>query len=113
MPHHTKKCVVGLKNAAVVIPNENPDDGSVHQAPNLRFAFREIAIKPRILERDCCLRRKHFQYGYPAGIENVWRKVVFKVENPDELALSNQWQTENGAGPTTSDVRICRKRTLR
>jgi hypothetical protein len=33
------------------IQNENPNNIGVHQAPDLRFAIFEVAIKPRILER--------------------------------------------------------------
>ncbi len=45
------------------------------------------AIKPRILERDCGLRRKHLQYRDTVRSENVWRQIVFKVENADEFGL--------------------------
>ena len=62
-----------------------PMNVGVRQAPNFCFASPEIAIKPRILERDCCLRRKHFQYGDQASIENVRREIVFKVEIPMSL----------------------------
>jgi len=37
------------------------------------------------------LGRKHLQDGDPVSIENVWREIVFKIENPDEFALSGQW----------------------
>jgi hypothetical protein len=45
------------------------------------------AIKPRILERDCGLRRKHLQYRDTVRSENVWRQIVFKAENADEFGL--------------------------
>jgi hypothetical protein len=45
------------------------------------------AIKPRILEGDSGLRRKPLQYRDTVKSENVWRQIVFKVENADEFGL--------------------------
>src|SRR3984957_6885071 len=41
---HPKKCVIRFDNATVHLPYENPDYVSIHEAPNLRFAFCKIAI---------------------------------------------------------------------
>src|SRR5437879_4470806 len=57
--------------------------------PDLSFAIFEIAIELRILERDRRLRRKHLQHRDAVRSENVWRQIVFKVENTDELGLVN------------------------
>src|SRR6266851_6852273 len=37
--HHTKKFVIGLKNATVEIPDENSDDVGIDQAPDFRLAL--------------------------------------------------------------------------
>src|SRR5882757_7990114 len=55
--HHAKKFVVGLKNATVEIPDENPDDVGIDQAPDLRFAFPQcflgaLAVRQIEHERD-------------------------------------------------------------
>jgi hypothetical protein len=73
--------------ATFELPDEDLQNVGVDQAPDLPFAIFEIAIKPRILERDCGLRRKHLQYRDTARSENVWRQIVFKVENADEFGL--------------------------
>ena len=83
--HHAQKRVIGLNDPTFEIPDENPDDVGVDQAPDLRFAFCEIAVKPRILQRDRRLRRKQLQYRRPGGREDVRSQIVFKVENTDEL----------------------------
>src|SRR6267143_1748022 len=55
--HHAKKFVVGLKNATVEIPDENPDDVGIDQAPDLRFASPQrflgaLALRQIEDERD-------------------------------------------------------------
>lgn len=40
-----------------------------------------------VLERGCGLRRKQLQYRDTVGSQNVWRQLVFKVENADEFGL--------------------------
>ena len=86
---HVQKRFVGLDDGAFEVPNADPQNVGIDQATDLPFAIFEIAIKPRVFERDCCLRRKQFQHRDAARSENVWRQIVFKVENTDELSLVN------------------------
>src|SRR5262249_1629627 len=44
VPQQTEKCVVGVENGAVEIPNDDPDDVGVYQPPDLRLAFRKVAV---------------------------------------------------------------------
>ena len=50
-----EEIVIGLNDAAIDIPDENPDYIGVHQAPNLRFAFCEIAVGLRKRQRALLL----------------------------------------------------------
>src|SRR3954453_4184118 len=86
---HAQKRFVGFDDRTFEVPDEDPQNVGVDQAPDLSFAIFEIAIELRILERDSCLRCKHLQYRTAARSENVWRQIVFKVENTDELGLVN------------------------
>src|SRR5260370_13422962 len=87
--HHAQKRFVGFDDRTFEVPDEDPQNVGVDQAPDLPFAILEIAIELRILERDCRLRRKHLQHRDAVRSENVWRQIVFKVENTDELGLVN------------------------
>src|SRR5262249_46838832 len=109
----TEKRVIGLKNSTFEVGNEDANDVGVDQKPNLSFAIFEVAIKPRILERDRRLRRQHLQHRDALGRENARSQMVFKIENANQFSLVDQWQTENGAGTTLNDVGIGRKRILR
>src|SRR5260370_21146942 len=86
---HAQKGSVGFDDRTFEVPDEDPQNVGVDQAPDLSFAIFEIAIELRILERDCRLRRKHLQHCDAVRSENVWRQIVFKVENTDELGLVN------------------------
>ena len=55
---HVEKSIVGLRYFTSDIPDEDPDNIGVDEAPNLGFALFKIAVKTGILERDRCLRRK-------------------------------------------------------
>src|SRR5258706_4742250 len=46
--HHAKKFVIGLKNAAIEIPDENSDDVGIAQAPDLSLAFRDVAVQTSV-----------------------------------------------------------------
>src|SRR5215472_14443100 len=46
--HHLEQRFIGLDYPAIQIPHEDPDNVSVDQALDLRFAIFEIAIKTRI-----------------------------------------------------------------
>src|SRR3989442_4519776 len=75
--HHAQKRFVGFDDRTFEVPDEDPQNVGVDQTPNLPFAICEIAIKPRVLERDCCLRRKNFQHRYTLRRENARRQIVF------------------------------------
>src|SRR5262245_9312426 len=113
IPDDTEKRVIGLENSTFEIGNEDPNDVGVDQTPNLSFAIFEVAIKPRILERDRGLRRQHLQHRDALGRENARSQIVFKIENTDEFSLVDQWQTKYGTGATLADVGIGSKRILR
>src|SRR5712691_7954857 len=87
--HHAQKRFVGFDDRTFEAPDEDPQNVGVDQAPDLSSAILEIAIKLRVLERDSCLRRKHLQHRDAVRSESVWRQIVFKVENTDELGLVN------------------------
>src|SRR6516164_2045624 len=111
--YDTEKRVIGIDNPALEVDNEDPNDIGIDQMSDLPFAIFEVAIKPRILERDCRLGRKHFQHGDAVRGEYVRRQIVFKVENSDDFSLVDQWQTEDGTGAAPNDIRIGGKRALR
>src|SRR5215472_10632294 len=74
----TEKRVIGLKNVTFEVGNEDANDVGVDQTSNPSFPIFEVAIKPRILERDCRLRRKQLQHRDTLGRENARRKIVFE-----------------------------------
>src|SRR5882724_2687300 len=55
---HPQKRVIGLENGAIEVPNEDAEDISVYQPPDLRFALGKVAVQASILERHCGLRRE-------------------------------------------------------
>ena len=63
------------------IPDEDSHNVGVDQAPDLRFAFFEIAVKTRILQGDRGLRRQQFQHRDPGRSEDVRGQVIFEVEH--------------------------------
>src|SRR5262245_29016438 len=113
IPDDTEKRVIGLKNSTFEIGNEDPNDVGVDQTPNLSFAIFEVAIKPRILERDRGLRRQHLQHRDALGRENARRQIVFKIENTYELSLVDQWPTKDGTGTRRAGVGLGTRRSLR
>ena len=86
---HPQKRFVGPDDLAFKLPDANPHNVRFDQAPNLPFAICEIVIKPRILERDGCLRREHLQHGDAVRSENAWREIVFEIEETAEFCLVN------------------------
>ena len=42
---HAEKRVICLKNATFEIPDDDPDDVGVDQAPDLRFAFFDLSVQ--------------------------------------------------------------------
>src|SRR5216684_7770801 len=76
--HRAKKFVVGLKNATVEIPDENPDDVGIDQAPDLCFACPQrflgaLALRQIEDERDALVavlfeQRASNQHGDAAAI---------------------------------------------
>ena len=93
--HHVEKRFIGLDNLTFEIPDKDSDNVGVDQAPNLRFAFFEIAVKTGILQGDRGLRGKQFQHRDPRRSEDVGGQVIFEVEQTDEFGLVNQRQAEN------------------
>jgi hypothetical protein len=47
-----EKGIIGLDDPAFGSKDEDPDDVGFDQAPDLRFAFCDLAIQTRILQRD-------------------------------------------------------------
>ena len=84
--HHAEKRVIGLDDLPFEIPDEDPDDVGVDQAPDLRFAFCEIAVQAGVLQRDRRLRGEQLQHRDPGRREDARGQVVFEVEHADELA---------------------------
>src|SRR5262249_42173448 len=110
--HHAEKRVIGLDNPLSELPGEDPDDVGVNQAPDLRFAFCEMAVQMGILQRDRGLRGEQLQHRDPSGRENARGQGVLEVENPYQLALVEQRHAENGTSMVLPDVRIGGKRIL-
>jgi len=101
--------LIGLNDFTFEIPDKNPQNVGIDQSPDPSFAIFKIAIKPRILKGYRCLERKHLQDADAVTSENVRGQVIFEVENTDEFALVDQWQSENGARAALNDVGIGRK----
>ena len=57
---HVQKSFIGFDDLAFEIPDTDSDNVSVDQAPDLRLALCEIAIKTGIFQEDRGLRRKQF-----------------------------------------------------
>src|SRR5260370_18136518 len=85
--HHPKEGIVGLKNAAIEVPDENTDDVAFDQAPDPGFAFREIAVQARVLERDRGLRVEPLQHRDARRNENASRQLLLKVKDTDDFSL--------------------------
>ena len=81
-----------LRILAFKLPSEDPDDVGVDQAPDLRFALRQIAVQAGILERDRRLRGEQLQHCDSRRREHAWTQVVLEVQHTDEFGLSEQWQ---------------------
>src|SRR5262249_15500216 len=69
VPYDAEKCVIGLDNPALDIPDEDSDDVRVDQAPELRFASLYLSVQ-------CCQR---FQ---------VSLQHVAKVQQELEISLA-------------------------
>jgi len=50
LSNYPKKGAIGLENLALDIPDDDPDAVSVDKAPDLRFAFHQIAIQTGVLQ---------------------------------------------------------------
>ena len=110
--HDTQKRVIGLENPTFEIPNHDADDVCVDEAPDLRFAFGEIAVQTGILQRDRGLRGEQLQHRYARWGKHAGREAVLEVEHADQLCLGEQGQAENRARPPLTDVRISGERGL-
>jgi len=74
--HHAEEGVVGLEEAAVQVPEADPDDVGVDQAPDLRFPLLEVAVEAGVLQRDGRLRRQHSRSAVRSGVK-TWEVSVF------------------------------------
>ena len=110
--HDAEKRVIGLDDPAVEVPDEDPDDIGVDQAPDLGFAFRQIAVETGVLQRDRRLGGEELQHRYPGRREDPRSQVVLEIQHAIKLALVDQWQAENGASLALTDVGILGKRGL-
>ena len=85
--HHAEKRVIGLDNAAFELPDEDADDVGVDQAPNLRFAFCEIAVGVRKRQRCRCFsasnRRDVFDRDHRLVGEGLEKRDLLVVERSD------------------------------
>ena len=109
---HTQKRVIGFEKPTFEVPDDDPDDVGVDQAPNLCFALCKIAVQAGILERDRRLRGKQLQHSDAGRCEDTSGQVVLQIEHADELRLIEQWQAENGTGHVLTNVWIRSKRGL-
>ena len=90
-------------NPAFEIPDEDADDVGVDQAPNLRFAFREIAVGVRKRQRALLLGfeqahvfdRDHRLVG--EGLEKRDLFVVRTVGSPFAVPELFQWACPRAA----------------
>ena len=94
------------------IPDANPDNVGVEQAPYFGLAFRQITVEMGVLQRDGCLGSEELQHRAPSRRENAGRQVVLEVQRAVKLALVDQWQAENRASLAVTDVRILGERGL-
>src|SRR5262249_15885335 len=88
--HHGEECIIRLENPPLELRNEYADDVGVDQASDPRFAFRELAIEPRILDRDGRFGSEQLEQRHPRGREDTSRQAVFEVENADHSRLLEQ-----------------------
>ena len=80
------------------IPDQDPDDVRIDQAPDPGLAFLEIVVQTGVLQRDRRLRGQQFQHRDPGGREHVRCQVVLEIEHADQLGLLHQGQAEDGPG---------------
>src|SRR6266498_2717071 len=79
----------------------------------IELASLQLLIETGLFKRHCGLRREQFEHRDTGRREHARCEVVLEIEHPDEVALVDQWQTENGTGATLHQVRIGRKQILR
>src|SRR5262249_36340610 len=106
---HAQKRVISLEDAAVEIPDEDPDDVRVDQAPDLRLALLDMPIQPCVLQRHRGLRGEQSQDRDAVRGEDTRGQVVLEVEDSREPALLQQRQTEHRAGTSVAYVSIRRE----
>src|SRR6516162_6263133 len=92
---HVEKRIVGFDDATFEVPDDDPDDIGVDEAPNLRLLLLKIAIQSGIIEGDCRLRCQQFQYRHAARCKGAGSQVVLEVKRTDEFAPVYQGQAEN------------------
>src|ERR1700749_4653863 len=102
--HHMEKGFIGLDNATIKIPDEDPDDVGIDQASNLRLAFLEIAVETGVLQRNCRLRRKQVQKCGSIRGERVRGQGVFEIEQPGQSPLLDQREAEDRLGLSVAQI---------
>src|SRR5262249_13798732 len=98
--------IIGLQDPASKLPDDDPDDVGVDEAPDLRLALAETAVEIRIFERDGRLRGKQFKHHDSRGCENVRWQSVLEVEHTNELGVIDQGQAENGTSMALTDIGV-------
>ena len=86
-----EKRIIGLENRTIEVPDEDADNVGFHEAPDLRLAFRQVAVEMGVLQRDRRLRGEERQHRDPGWREDPGSLVVLEIENAIEPALVDQW----------------------
>ena len=88
--HDAEEGVIGFKDLAVKVRDEDPDDVRIHQAADLRLPLLKITVKTGILQGNRRLRGKQLQHRDPTWRKDMRSELVLQVQNPDELGLIDQ-----------------------
>ena len=67
--HNAEKFVIGLKDPAFEISDQDADDVGFDQAPDLCFPLLQIAVQTGVFQRDRGLRGKQLQHRNPSRRE--------------------------------------------
>ena len=97
---------VRLDNATFHIPNANPDDVGIDQAPDLRLTLLEIAVETGVLQRDRRLCGQQVQDRDPTRGERVRGQRVLEVEQPRQPPLFDQRLAKDRLGLSAAQIVI-------
>ncbi len=90
VPDHMEKRIIGIDKSSVQIPDDDPDDVRIDQAPDPPVTFFKIPIKPRILKRYRCPRRKRFCRAIAFEVTLLDAVDAHSVEHPDQYQKNGQ-----------------------